>query len=228
MEKYTILREVSIMSQKGMRLREDKSNKIIAEVHIEPLNVRISVFFVAIFIAFTEYMRVNFGENFIPARPFVAFGVILAIIWQFTSRGWDLFLYDPIVNRISHNGKINRRGLSGYQIMDKSKKKRYNLVIKTSSGRDAGNTSFKLVENQLNQQYFDLESSTDGNYMAIRCHAGEAHVFNTRFKNNVNLREEDTVTKETQIGLEVSNPTDRMLSFVVSTLIIFKFQSFNA
>lgn len=227
MEKYTLLREVSIMSQKGMRLREDKSNKIIAEIRIEPLDIRLSVFFVAIFIAFTEYMRENFGENFIPARPFIAFGVILAVIWQFTGRGWDLFLYDPIVNRIAHNGKISRRGFSGYQIMDRGKKKRYNLVIKTSSGRDAGNASFKLVENQHNPQYFDLESSTDGNYIDIKCHAAQEHVFNTRFSNNVNLRDEDTATRETQIGLEVSNPTDRMFAFAVSTLIIFKFQGFS-
>lgn len=228
MENYTLLREISIMSQKLMRLREEKSNKIIAEIRIEPLDIRLSVFFVAIFIAFTEYMRENFGENFIPARPFVVFGVIIAVIWQFTGRGWDLFLYDPIVNRIAFNGKIRRRGFSRYQIMDRGKKKRYNLAIKTSSGGDAGNISFKLVEDQRNPQYFDLEGSTDGNYMDIQCHSAQTHVFNTRFSNIINLRDEETATRETQIGLEVSNPTDRMLAFAVSTLIIFKFQSFSA
>ncbi|MCE7737275.1 MAG: hypothetical protein GPJ54_20470 [Candidatus Heimdallarchaeota archaeon] len=215
------------MSKKLMRLREEKSNKIIAEIRMEPLDIRISVFFVAIFIAFTEYMRVAFGENFIPARPFVAFGVIIAIIWQFAGRGWDLFLHDPIVNRIAHNGKIRRRGRSGYQIMDRGKRARYNFVIKGSPNRGSGSVFFKLIQEQPIKIDYDLEGSNEGRYMNIQCQVAQDHVFNTRFSKIVDLSDEETAIRETKIALEVSNPTDRMLAFVTSTLIIFKFQEFS-
>lgn len=233
MEKYTILRDTSTIAQNSMRLREERSGKIIAEMRVEPLNLRIIVFFVATFILFTEYFRERFGDNFIPSRIFVAVGIVITIAYQFTSRGWDLFLHDPIVNRVAHNGKIRRRGGSGYQIMDRGKKARHTLVLKGSSDSSESDevettetTSFKLVQEQPKGEIFRLESTTDDDYTSIRCNNTDTEVFSAKYHNFVRIDSDSGKIIGGETKLEMTNPTHRLLGFTVITLMIFKFQKF--
>ena len=43
MENYTLIRDDSTMSQVGMKLREEKSGKVIAEIKIENYDFRVAV-----------------------------------------------------------------------------------------------------------------------------------------------------------------------------------------
>jgi len=118
-----------------------------------------------------------------------------------------------------------RKGFSQYIIMDKGRKRQYNLKFPSSiSDTMHDESKFMLSKDLPDNKNFELQVLRNSKYDDITCSDGVEMVFTATYLNKIDFQDAMKKTSDYKIIMEVKKPTDRLFAFAVCALIMFRFQ----